>query len=83
MNANLHHVCVYVYACVYMSVRVFTFAPMFVYTCEATIKTHIELKARVTRPFSISYWCRYIQVILKAGNPGSKQTRYITYVCMN
>ena len=35
-----------------MSVRVFTFAPMFVYTCEATIKTRIELKVRVTRPFS-------------------------------
>ena len=45
-------------------------------------KTHIELKVRVTRPFSISYRCWYIQVIQKAGNPGSKQTRYITYIRM-
>ena len=49
------HVCIPVYACIYLC----TCMPVRMYTCNQKPKTHIELKVRGTRPFSISYRYRY------------------------
>ena len=69
--------CVCVCMCVCVFVRVFTYAHMHIMcSYNQKPKTHIELKVRGTRPFSILPGIG-IQVIQQAGKQGSKQNRYI------